>query len=861
MANVFEMMFKVVDKATRPIRKVMKATAGPRTGLLKVGKIATKGLVIGAVAGFLSLSTILTASVSKAIAFESAMSDVKKVVDFDSPQGFKDMGRDIIDLSRRIPLAASAISEIVAAAAQSKVAKSDLLKFAEGAAKVSVAFDMAAGSVSENLAKIKTNLSLTVDETFAFADTLNMLSNNQAATAAQLLVFSRNTVSLGTANGFTANQVAALGAAMIGTGAEADVAKTSFNNMVRALTKGEAATKANRIAFKRLGMDAKTVSKTMQTDAIGTLQKVFDKIRQLPKEVQAATISQLFGNEARALMPLINNVDVLNDALKNIADTSKFVGKSVENEFKARAATTANNMQLMKNNIDALGIAVGSRLLPPINDGLKAVNDFLSTLGDGTSSIEIALASVTKFYKDFTSGFSSSFDGIREKFSGVTTAFSNLGETIGKIFGLLTGQSETFGSTFGKLVGGAFEIILTVLEAVVKTLDWVLGGLLFVAKAVSNFSWDDLVPDLPDMPDFSAWTKPVTDFMATIKGNLSGINWFALVPDLPEMPDLAKWKNRILDLMSFQWLPEIKWPALPKLELPNDMFAGVTAAMQTPFTGAFTAISEVWEKIKTLFDWSPLAAIKERFGPIVDTISGFISGAADKAGAAWNRLTNIFSNEEPVKLAVNDPASFERATKAANALNTVLGQITGVAAKATAILNSANFSNQGKRMMDTLAAGMKARAFVVVDQIKATMKDVRKYLPSSPAKVGPLSDIHKLKFGETIAKSIKSDPMVKAMRAATLATRAAANDNQFSALSRVELSRGSITQSNIKAQARRSASNSARGTVINYAPSITIEGGGPDAEKRFKELLKQHPREIKKIVDEENNRVARRSYG
>lgn len=36
-----------------------------------------------------------------AIAFESAMADVKKVVDFDSPQQFKQMGKDIKELSEK----------------------------------------------------------------------------------------------------------------------------------------------------------------------------------------------------------------------------------------------------------------------------------------------------------------------------------------------------------------------------------------------------------------------------------------------------------------------------------------------------------------------------------------------------------------------------------------------------------------------------------------------------------------------------------------------------------------------------------------------------------------------------------------
>ncbi len=77
--------------------------------------------------------------------------------------------------------------------------------------------------------------------------------------------------------------------------------------------------------------------------------------------------------------------------------------------------------------------------------------------------------------------------------------------------------------------------------------------------------------------------------------------------------------------------------------------------------------------------------------------------------------------------------------------------------------------------METMAAGMRARAAVVIQEIQRMTQQVRDHLPSSPAKVGPLSDIHRLKFGETIASSIRSEPMVKAMRAASAATLAAAS--------------------------------------------------------------------------------------
>lgn len=883
MANRFEMVFKAIDKATAPIRKINKAIGGI-TGA--AGKLAKIG-VIGASLGLATLSTGLTLGVTKAIAFESAMADVKKVVDFDSPQGFKDMGKDIIGLSREIPLTAVAISEIVAAAGQSNVAREDLLGFAEGAAKVSVAFDMAAGAVGDNLAKIKKNLSLSVDETFAFADTLNHLSNNEAALASQLLVFSRNTVSLGVANGFTANEVAALGAAMIGTGAEADVAKTSFNNMVRALTKGEAATSANNEAFTRLGLNAKDVAKTMQVDAVGTFQNVLEKIRSLPKEVQKATISQLFGDEARALEPLINNVDVLKTALANVADESKFVGKSVEAEFQARADTTANAIRLMKNNLDGIGISIGSRVLPPLKDALIIINKFLAGMGDGTSALEEAMSSVQAFWGEFFAGLSSNFGNIKTGVADVASAMSSFGQEVGSIFSSITGESETFATAFGKTIGAGIETALNLttkafegMERVIKAFEPAIKGIAGFIMDVFNGAREQLGPTAQVFSEmltsvgelggafgklFDAITggngKAVAEFVGTVLvGTFKAL--FEIIRDIAKMitftiDGIAKLINKAKEGTSsfggFFSFREKSDDAKKMLEL----FHGPSADKAISKT---KELAKATNSVTAANDNAGVDALKKS----IDAVSK--SSAASRPPVDLKTIKQAAAETEAVRAA--QAAIKSEAAAVLQAVNTMVQQ-------ANATLQSVDWTVHGSRMMDTLAAGMKARAHVVVDQIKATMQEVRNHLPSSPAKVGPLNDIHKLKFGETIARSIKAEPMVKAMRSAAAATRAAANDNAFGVLAKAELSRSSpppVAKAEAQRQARRGASSNAKsggnrstngggGTTIHYSPTITIKGGGADTEERFKEMLKEHSREIKKIVDGEGSREKRRSYG
>ena len=95
--------------------------------------------------------------------FESEMAEIRKVVDFDTPEQFKQMGQDILDLSTKMPMAASGIAKIVAAGGQAGIAKEDLLEFAQDAVKMGVAFDLTADQAGDMMAKWRSAFDLNQD--------------------------------------------------------------------------------------------------------------------------------------------------------------------------------------------------------------------------------------------------------------------------------------------------------------------------------------------------------------------------------------------------------------------------------------------------------------------------------------------------------------------------------------------------------------------------------------------------------------------------------------------------------------------------------------------------------------------------
>lgn len=366
------------------------------------GILATGGAkMIGMARG---IGSDLMETSQAAIDFESSMADVKKVVDFDTPQQFKEMGNDILEMTKTIPMAAQDLAQIVAAGGQSGIARKDLTGFAESAAKMGVAFDISAGQAGDMMAKWRTAFKMNQTEVVDLADKINYLGNTTAASAPLISDVVTRIGPLGEVGGVAAGEIAALGASMVGSGIQSDVAATGLKNMILALTAGESATKSQVGALNELGLSAEDVAQGMQDNAKETILKVLGAIRGLDKVKQASVLSDLFGKESLgAIAPLLSNLDGVQDNLNKVADSSKYAG-SMEGEFSARSETTANSLQLAKNNMEAFKIAIGNGLIPAmtpmislLTQGVKWVSGIAQEFPGAASVLGTAAVSIAIF--------------------------------------------------------------------------------------------------------------------------------------------------------------------------------------------------------------------------------------------------------------------------------------------------------------------------------------------------------------------------------------------------------------------------------------------------------------------------------
>jgi TP901 family phage tail tape measure protein len=344
-------------------------------------------------------------SVKAAIEFDKSMADVKKAIDFkEGEQGLKRFGNQLIKLSTELPYTAAQLSQIAASAGFAGYAEDEIIPFTRAAARMGVAFQMTAEQAGDAMVALRASMGLTQPQVESLGDAINYLSDKFQGTvnAADLTEVTRRIGAIGKAAGLTSEQVAGMGAAFLASGTPAEVAATGLKNFLNALTKGQQATQSQSFALATLfsgdGMaeaiksgkggarkEAKKaaieiseeLAKGMQTAPEATIKSVLERMAKLPKEQQVSIAGALFGEESKsAIMPLLTNLKLVDQAFDLVREKSAFAG-SMQKEFANQMGTASAQATIFRNGVNALGISIGTAILPSLNAIMKAIGPVL----------------------------------------------------------------------------------------------------------------------------------------------------------------------------------------------------------------------------------------------------------------------------------------------------------------------------------------------------------------------------------------------------------------------------------------------------------------------------------------------------
>lgn len=618
--------------------------------------------------GTVALGATIAAPVKAAIDFESTMADVKKVVDFDTPDGFKKMGQDIINMSKVLPMTANDIGKIVAAGGQSGIAAKELMTFAESAIKMGVAFDITADQAGQAMAEMRSAFKMNQQQVVVLADKINYLGNNTAASAKDIMEIVQRIGPLGEVAGTASGEIAALGATLRGMGVQNEIAATGIKNLMLSLTAGKAATKSQREAFARLGYSSTAVAKSMQLDSKKTMLVILKQVAKLRKHEQSAVLTQLFGKEVvGSIAPLLTNIKELEKNFDAVADKMKYAG-SMEKEYQARAATTANALVIFRNQITALGITIGSVLLPAVNSVLKTVSPWIGKVTELAQAhpvvtkaiVATAGALITMRIATFAAGFAFTYlrggalrvvgalAGARAQMALTTVANRAMAASSltakGGLIGLATGGLAVVGRQMramalaAALSTGSLGTLSTRALPAVATAVRLVGGA-FIATGVGA-----LIAGLAlgGLLIYRNWAG-VKAFMT---GTLQGIQQ-GLQPVTEKFQ--ALWDKLGPVKTAFQWVADVAgkvWDWFTKLAEPvnysgEELKKAGDAGQQ--FGKALAAgIDFVLGPIQFLID--KILWVSDNIGALTQKAIDFKNSVSDMAGGAWQKTKDFFSN-------------------------------------------------------------------------------------------------------------------------------------------------------------------------------------------------------------------------
>lgn len=822
------LIFDMVDKVSGPLTKMNAAMMATEHRALRVGEslsrsgqaMSSAGMRMAATGAAMAAAFVLPTKA--AIEFESKMADIRKVVDFPTPESFKRMGDDILKMTyglQGIPMAVNELQDIVKAAGESDVAKTheELLAFARDAAKLGVAFDVSGAQAGEIMTSWRMSMNLAQGQALQLADAVNYLSNNMASNAADLSEILKRQGAVGVNSGLTAIQTAALASAFKSTGIQTEIAATGMKNFLNALTQGEKATPKDVVAFEALGLNAVKVAKAMQQDALPTIMDVLQRIQKIEAWRQPAIISQIFGEESKgAIMPLLTNLDLVRKAFGLVGDSTKYAG-SMQAEFDVRSKTTANALQLAGNAIKALGINIGSIFLPYVAEAANRVNLFVERLINWGKEHQ----TLAKIMTLGTAGVSAFLLVVGGGLTLLGLFVSGVGSGITAIVKLVSVM---------RLLAGAFSLAsagTVLLNPITLTIAALTAGAVVLWK-----NWDR-----------------VSAFFSGFWGAVSP----SLTPFINALKTVYDWAGRAWDKIK-EWTTGGETVSAPKVAFDSAQAIAEAAEAGKRQGEAFAGhlsrtiadAQSIWTSITQAASTAG-AGIDSAFRATASSVIQAFSWIGSQGQAASNLIVTAFGwvgqKWDQVITAIKTAAD-------------------GLVAKFNSVwtaITSFDLFGAGQRMIQRLIDGIMSKISAVTEAVKGVASSISNYLvPHSPIPMGPLSEIHLAGYRlmDMVRQGIEASPMAAALNSALAFNMPSPvlagaqypfqaiqqsvfqkpeNQESFPALSRARAGSGGLA-----------ASPSVQ-VSLSYSPTITIQGDGSSAGAVGK-MLSENSRDMEDKV-------------
>jgi TP901 family phage tail tape measure protein len=348
-----------------------------------------------AAAGTAAAAAGLGYAAKAAIDYEQAFVGVAKTVDA-TDEELKVLNADLLEMSTKIPVSAESLAEIAASAGQLGIKTENILAFTRTIADLGVASNLSGEEGASMLAKFANITQMPQSDFDKLGSTIVHLGNKSATTEKDIAAMSLRLAGAGKQANMSEADILGYAAALSSVGIEAEAGGSAISKVFNQIN---VAVKTNSEDLKDYaavaGMTASEFKKAFAKDAANAVALFIEGLSKAgDKGVVILENMEISETRMRdALLRTAGAGDLLRRSL-NLSSQAWKENNALTIEAEKAYQSTANQIQLTKNEINKAAIEIGNILLPYIRDGISDIRDlaqWFANLDQNTQMLIIKL--------------------------------------------------------------------------------------------------------------------------------------------------------------------------------------------------------------------------------------------------------------------------------------------------------------------------------------------------------------------------------------------------------------------------------------------------------------------------------------